>query len=262
MWFVDGLIGDLGLWSRTRQVVEVRGGWEDMANLITVGRICLLFVVVALIYYGDVATLTVCMFLVAFTFGLDGVDGWVARRRGETSQFGAVFDIAGDRIVENVFWIIFADLDLIPIWVPLLVMTRGFIVDGFRAMSLAEGKTAFGENNMMRSPLTRWLTAGRFMRGLFGYAKALGFVYLTGLEAYRHHNSGGTWIGSLYGVDVFRYIGWGLVWSAVALTIIRGLPVLFDAYELWGKKPMAFDPHMPPLRGEERTGEGVPSRPS
>src|SRR5206468_7655094 len=132
----------------------------DMANVITVGRICLLFVIVALIYFGNVGVITVCMPLVAFTFALDGVDGWVARRRGESSQFGAVFDIAGDRIVENVLWVVFADLELVPIWVPLLVITRGFVVDGFRSISFAEGMTAFGERNMMRSPVTQWLTAG------------------------------------------------------------------------------------------------------
>jgi CDP-diacylglycerol---glycerol-3-phosphate 3-phosphatidyltransferase len=200
-----------------------------MANLITVGRLGLLFLVIALIYWGNVTVITICMPLLAIVFAGDGVDGWVARRRGTTSQFGAVFDIAGDRIVENALWIAFADLDLIPVWVPLLVMTRGFVVDGLRSMSYAEGMTAFGERNMMRSDLTRWLTAGRFMRGLYGYAKALGFVFLAGLEAYRHHDTTDTLIGSLYGQDLFRLAGWLCVWGAVALTVIRGLPVVVDA---------------------------------
>lgn len=208
-----------------------------IANLITVGRIGLLFVLIAFIYGGNVRVITVMMPLIAITFALDGVDGWVARRRKESSQFGAVFDIAGDRIVENVLWVVFADLDLIPVWVPLLVITRGFVVDGLRSISLSEGKTAFGENNMMRSPLTRWLTAGRFMRGLFGYAKALGFVFLTGLVAYRHHDTHDTLIGSLYGAELFRGLGWTLVWLAVALTVIRGVPVIFDAIALWGRPP-------------------------
>lgn len=208
-----------------------------MANLITVGRICLLFAVVAAIYLGNVAVISVCMVLIALTILLDGVDGFVARRRGETSQLGAIFDIAGDRIVENVLWVVFADLDLIPVWVPLLVITRGFIVDGLRSLSFAEGMTIFGEKNMMRSAFTRWLTAGRFMRGLFGYAKGIGFVYLTGLEAFRHHDSEGTWIGSVYGNEVFRAAGWTVVWLAVGLTVIRGVPVIVDAMARWGRPP-------------------------
>ncbi|MGI8475193.1 MAG: CDP-alcohol phosphatidyltransferase family protein [Thermomicrobiales bacterium] len=212
-----------------------------MANLITVARLGLLFAVIAAIYFGGVRVITLCMPIVAFIFAADGFDGYVARRRRSASQFGAVFDIAGDRIVENAFWIVFAELDLIPVWVPLLVMTRGFIVDGVRAISYAEGKTAFGKDNMMRSDFTRWLTGGRLMRGLYGYAKALGFVFLVGLEGYRHHDAGGTFLGGLYANDAYRAIGWTCVWGALVLTVIRGLPVIYDASSLWTKPDPAPD---------------------
>lgn len=199
-----------------------------MANAITIGRLFLLFVVVALIYFGNVQVIAICMLLLMVVIAGDGLDGWVARKRNETSTFGAVFDIAGDRIVENVLWIIFADLGVIPIWVPLLVLSRGFIVDGLRSLSMQEGMSAFGDNNMMRSPITRWLTAGRFMRAFFGYAKAFAFVFLCGLVGWELHDTAGTFIGSLYGSDLFRYFGWGIVWLAVALTVIRGIPVVVD----------------------------------
>lgn len=199
-----------------------------MANAITIGRLGLLFIVVAMIYTGGVQVIQWAMLLLLVVIAADGIDGWVARKRNETSTFGAVFDIAGDRIVENTLWIIFADLDLIPIWVPLLVISRGFIVDGLRSLSMQEGMTAFGEKNMMRSPFTRWLTAGRFMRAFFGYVKALAFVFLCGLEAWEHHDTTDTLIGSMYGQEWFRYTGWGIVWLAVALTIVRGVPVIID----------------------------------
>ncbi|MGH2533914.1 MAG: CDP-alcohol phosphatidyltransferase family protein [Thermomicrobiales bacterium] len=217
-----------------------------MANLITVGRLVLLFLVIALVYFGDVTVITWCMVLIAIVFASDGLDGWIARRRGSASAFGAVFDIAGDRIVEIALWIVFADLNLIPIWVPLLVMTRAFIVDGLRSLSYAEGMTAFGERNMMRSPLTRWLTTGRFMRGLFGYAKAGGFVFLTGLAGHEHHNTDGTVLGDLYGIDPWRWFGWLMVGAAVALTVIRGLPVIFDAMAQYGAVPMKESGPPPP----------------
>lgn len=200
-----------------------------MANLITVGRLILLFVVIWMIYVGNVQVIEASMVLIIVVFASDGLDGWVARKRGATSPFGAVFDIAGDRIVENVLWVIFADLGLIPVWIPLMVLTRGFMVDGLRSLSYAEGKTAFGEQTMMRSPITQWLTAGRFMRGLFGWAKSAGFVFLTGLVAWNALDTDGTAIGSMYSVGAFRWFGWVLVWLAVALTVIRALPVFIDS---------------------------------
>jgi len=214
-----------------------------MANLLTIGRLVLLFVTIFLIYVGNVSVIGACMPLVAVIFISDGLDGWVARKRGSTSTFGAVFDIAGDRIVENALWVVFADLDLIPVWVPLLVLTRGIIVDSLRSLSYAEGMTAFGERNMMRSTLSTWLTAGRFMRGLFGWAKAIGFVFLTGLEGNRHSDASGSWVGALYGQEWFNFAAWSLVWIAVTLTIVRGVPVIIDAMAfIADRDPDAFSP--------------------
>ena len=206
-------------------------GYAVVANLITVARLILLFAVIWLIYVGNVQVVTACMVLMIVVFASDGLDGWVARRRGSTSTFGAVFDILGDRIVENALWVIFADLGLIPIWIPLLVLTRSFVIDGLRSISLAEGKTPFGKNNMMKSPITEWLTAGRFMRAFFGYAKAAGFVFLTGLAGDERLDTADTTLGWLYDQDWFRWIGWGFVWAAVALTIIRAIPVIIDTMD-------------------------------
>jgi CDP-diacylglycerol--glycerol-3-phosphate 3-phosphatidyltransferase len=97
--------------------------------------------------------------------------------------------------------------------------------------------TAFGERNMMRSSLTQWLTAGRFMRGLYGYAKGLGFVFLTGEVGFKHATSG--FMADLYDNDLFRFVGWSIVWLAVALLVIRGLPVVFDALPYMNRKPLS-----------------------
>jgi CDP-diacylglycerol--glycerol-3-phosphate 3-phosphatidyltransferase len=205
-----------------------------MANAITIFRVAMLFVAVYLLYEGSLRMVVVAMVMIAAAILLDGLDGWVARRYGKTSQLGAAFDIAGDRIAENVLWVVFAHLHLIGVWIPLLVLTRGFLVDSIRAISYSEGKTAFGDNNMMRSPISQWLTAGRFMRTVFGLAKLYAFVFLAGLVAYEQRDSAGSVIGDVYGWEPFRYFGWFTVGLSVALTVIRGLPVVTDALATWG----------------------------
>jgi CDP-diacylglycerol--glycerol-3-phosphate 3-phosphatidyltransferase len=200
-----------------------------MANLITIARLVLLFVVIAMMHYRPVDLAAISMVLLAAVFAGDGLDGWVARKRGSTSKFGAAFDIAGDRIVETVLWIFFAWERLIPLWVPFLVVVRGGIVDTIRGLAYADGMTPFGERNMMRSPITRWLTAGRFMRGLYGYVKAVAFVFLAGYLGYVQPDAAGTWLDQLYGIDIVRWFGWLNVWAAVALMVIRGIPVILDA---------------------------------
>jgi hypothetical protein len=96
--------------------------------------------------------------------------------------------------------------------------------------------TPFGEKNMMRSPLTQWLTAGRFMRALFGVAKACAFVYLAGLYAYELPGGEANTTAFLYEFAPWNWLGWFLVWTSVVLTVVRALPVIFDAVAYIGTK--------------------------
>ena len=198
-----------------------------MANLITIGRLLLLFGTVGLIYTRSYPVVVLSVFLIAIIFISDALDGYVARRRHAVSDFGAVFDIAGDRVVENTLWIVFAHLGLIGVWAPLLVTTRGFLVDAVRSVSYTAGKSAFGENTMMRTPVTRFLAASRFMRAFYGVAKAFAFLYLTGLFAADLATD--STMADIYAVDAVRAVGWFMVYATLALTVIRGVPVLIDA---------------------------------
>ena len=85
-----------------------------MANLITLLRFLLLFLLVAMAYWASPHLQMINAPLLVLIIALDGLDGWVARRRGETSVFGSIFDIAVDRVVENVLWIVLGDLGLDP----------------------------------------------------------------------------------------------------------------------------------------------------
>jgi len=200
-----------------------------MANAITTGRVLLLFVAIWVMYGTNPQVVQWCGPAIVLIILADALDGWVARRRSETSQFGSIFDIVGDRIVEMVCWIVFAHLGLIPVWVPLLVVVRGVLVDGLRSSSYSDGMTPFGESNMMRSKLTTWLTAGRFMRGFFGFAKAVAFVFLAIMHTHSLPGGASSLLGQLGDFGWFRVAGWVLVWTAVALTVIRAVPVIIDS---------------------------------
>lgn len=200
-----------------------------MANLITVGRVAMLFGAIGLIYTRNYMLVVLAGVLIAIVFAGDGVDGWVARRRGSTSKLGAVLDIAGDRIVENALWVVFAHLHIVPVWAPLVVLSRSFTVDVMRSVALQHGKTPFGEETMARSPITHFLTASRFSRTYYGWSKALAFVLLTLLFAWQLPGAEGRFLDVFYDHQAFRFIVWFLTYSSVAVCVIRGLPVLWDA---------------------------------
>jgi CDP-diacylglycerol--glycerol-3-phosphate 3-phosphatidyltransferase len=232
-----------------------------MANIITVGRVLLLFVAIAMIYWGDYWVVVIAGAMIAGIFAGDGLDGWVARRRNASSKLGAVLDIAGDRVVENVLWVVFAELQLIGVWAPLVVMTRSFVVDVLRSVALSEGKTPFGDTTMMRSTFTWFLTASRFSRTAYGWSKALGFVFLAWLVVWRMPGADGRALDLFMDYEPVRAFGWLMVYTSVALCVIRGLPVIWDAmYYLREEdraQPAPRDPA--PMLPAERSERGEPA---
>jgi len=194
-----------------------------LANAITLSRLAILAATVGLLYSGQPALLWLALALTIFNIVLDGVDGQVARRRGEVSPLGSVLDIAIDRVVENVYWVAFVGLGLIPVWIALVVVARGILTDAVRGFALSKGDTAFG---MMRSPLGHALVSGRFMRGFYGLAKTVAFAAVIALYALERSSIGAAapaWLPAAQAL-----VGaWVLL--TVALTVVRGVPVLVEA---------------------------------
>ena len=197
------------------------------ANIITLLRIGLVFVAVLLYgagFYGQLAAFLLTILIIY----MDALDGYVARKLNTASDFGALFDITGDRIVENVYWIYFATIGMISLWIPVIVIARGFLTDSLRSIAFAEGKTAFGERTMMRSKFTRFLVSSRFSRGVYGVSKAVIFCYLGGLIALRgamNHFSFTLSSNVLFSLEL---IGRVIAYMVLVMCLIRGLPVLWD----------------------------------
>jgi len=194
-----------------------------MANLITLARTLLAFLVVAMLHVRTTQVYLAAVGLTLALIWMDALDGYVARVRREASTFGAVADILGDRIVEMTYWILFAVFGWVPVWVAILVSARGIVVDGLRAIALQRGLTAFGATSMMASPLGRLLVSSRASRAAYGIGKALAFclvilLFTPGVLA----PVGGALHTATYAV----------VYGTVFLCLIRGAPVLIEARRL------------------------------
>lgn len=193
-----------------------------MANLVTLARLLLLIVVVILAYQPYSIWHVVNVALLILVFASDGIDGYIARKRNEASVFGAVFDIAGDRITELTLWIVTADLGYVPIWVPIVFVVRGSIVDGIRAAQVSTmNESPF---SMMRSPLGKWLVSGRFMRIFYGAVKGTAFCWIL-LVAPGPALLPVMW--SIWGW-LLSGISTVLIYLSVLLCIVRGLPVVIE----------------------------------
>lgn len=193
-----------------------------MANLVTFIRLILLFVLVLSIYWAEPSWQRANMPLLVLIMVLDALDGWVARKFNQSSLFGAVFDIAVDRIVETVLWVVLAHIGLVPIWAAIVFIVRGNIVDTIRnSMAASQGVAPFG---MMQSSLGRLLVSSHFSRGFYNTVKIATFGWVLMIQPMPA-------VYPDYWADIASWAGdvtIVLVWLSVILCLVRGAPVVIE----------------------------------
>jgi CDP-diacylglycerol--glycerol-3-phosphate 3-phosphatidyltransferase len=194
----------------------------NVANFITVLRFPLLVVIVLLLYSGGTVGPLIGAPLIVALILMDSLDGFVARRRDEQTLIGGALDIAADRAVEVVLWMAYAQLRLILAAIPLMVVIRGALVDSIRSVALQHGQSA---HSMMRSSWGRWLVNSSAMRTGYAVVKAVAFTLLAlalGLQTGGHAAWYSVWT-----------VASAASWVAVALCVVRGLPVLIEVRRLF-----------------------------
>ncbi len=182
----------------------------NVANIISISRIGILFIFIPLIYYGSVEMKIVAIVLCPVMFLMDYFDGYFARKLNMTTQIGSFFDLMGDRITEIVLWLFFFYLKMVPWWVPTIIILRGFFSDWTRFRAKKSGKTVYG---MMESPICKFLVCSRIMRGFYGSMKMILFTLLS--------------IQFVFSAGLENMIFY-LTISVVIVNLIRGLPVIYD----------------------------------
>ena len=190
-----------------------------MANLVSLIRTLLGLLVVGLLFIHTQSMYWICFVLTIVVIAMDALDGYLARKFNESSKMGAVIDILGDRIVEQVYWVTFLALGWLPLWVPLVVIVRGIVVDGLRSMALEQGFTAFGQSSMQQSKLGWLLVSSNFSRTTYAVAKAAAFAFMI--------------LGHTPGfapavASPITWLGLSCTYISVAFCVVRGLPVLIE----------------------------------
>jgi cardiolipin synthase len=100
----------------------------SIPNLITLGRILLVPIVVWAITYPGMMWLAFVLFVVAGVS--DGVDGFLAKRFGWTTELGRYLDPLADKALIVSIYLALGINDLIPRWLVILVVSRDILIVG------------------------------------------------------------------------------------------------------------------------------------
>lgn len=69
----------------------------------------------------------------------DQLDGHIARSRNQITTFGKFADPLADKILVLAAMMILVEYGKLPAWIPILILTREFIVSGYRLVAVEQG---------------------------------------------------------------------------------------------------------------------------
>ncbi len=115
----------------------------NLPNALTLLRIFLVpfLVVVLLTKFTGREFVGLGIFLVAAI--TDFFDGWLARRRNQTTKLGALLDPIADKLLMSAAFISLVEMDPmhVPAWMVVIIIGREFAVSGLRSIAAQQGVT-------------------------------------------------------------------------------------------------------------------------
>lgn len=115
----------------------------NLPNALTLFRIFLVpfLVVVLLTKFTGREFVGLGIFLVAAI--TDFFDGWLARRRNQTTRLGALLDPIADKLLMSAAFISLVEMDPthVPAWMVVIIIGREFAVSGLRSIAAQQGVT-------------------------------------------------------------------------------------------------------------------------
>ena len=124
----------------------------NLPNLITLSRIPLMLAVIGLLYpwtdetWSWIRTSALLLFL--FAALTDWLDGWLARKFGQVSEFGKFMDALSDKVLTLGMFVSLLALGELKEWAlfpVLLILSREFLITGLRLVAAGKGKTLAAE---------------------------------------------------------------------------------------------------------------------
>jgi CDP-diacylglycerol--glycerol-3-phosphate 3-phosphatidyltransferase len=121
----------------------------NLPNSITMSRICCIPLLIWLLsaffpfhsIHGEQEIAASLVFILASI--TDGVDGYLARKRGQITTMGMLLDPLADKLMITAAYVCLVQFNphLMKAWVVILVIGREFLVSGLRSIASSEGFT-------------------------------------------------------------------------------------------------------------------------
>ncbi len=122
----------------------------NLANKLTIFRVILVPIFVIVGYLGVLGVISgewleipIFFWIMNLIFIIasitDKLDGYIARSRNQVTTFGKFLDPLADKILVLSALVMLVEFGKIPAWIPIIVLTREFLVSGYRLLAVESG---------------------------------------------------------------------------------------------------------------------------
>ena len=119
----------------------------NLANKLTIFRVIILVPIMVIIPFlgiqGELFSIPITYLIIDLIFIIasitDKLDGYIARSRNQVTTFGKFLDPLADKILVLTAMIMLVEMGRLPAWIPVIVLSREFIVSGYRLIAVEKG---------------------------------------------------------------------------------------------------------------------------
>ncbi len=180
------------------------------ASKITLIRVAFIPVYMILMYLskgqaGVMMWISLAIFMIASL--TDYVDGHIARKYNQVSDFGKFLDPLADKLLTIAAMVIFCEWGIFPAWALMIVLTREFAVTGLRLVAVGKGTViAAGKSGKFKTASTM-----------------IGLCVMMGVAA-------------MMGIGAIAWLDWVIVAVIVVTTVYSGVEYFIQNWNcLWDK---------------------------
>jgi CDP-diacylglycerol--glycerol-3-phosphate 3-phosphatidyltransferase len=189
----------------------------NLPNKLTLSRIVLAPIFLALLVVDDVRTRALALITFVIAALTDLYDGWLARRTGVVTGFGKFMDPLADKILTSSAFVAFVALDYAQVWMVLPIVVRELFITGLRAVAAYRG--------IMIRP--SFLAKVKTFLQMVAIVLILGYVNLQTFAGPLGWEW--AWLSSPLVPRLFDY----LLFVTMVITVYTGLDYLWRSGSLW-----------------------------
>lgn len=125
----------------------------NLPNKLTIFRIILVPIMVIIPFLGIQGTVfnipiqdLIIILIFAIASYTDHLDGKIARKNNLVTTFGKFADPLADKILVLSAMLMLVEMQKLPAWIPIIVLTREFVISGYRLIAVEKGGKVIAAN--------------------------------------------------------------------------------------------------------------------